>query len=188
MVDGEVMSNTLNFVAISGSLRKGSANASLLRAASAIAPPNITITLYEGVGALPQFNPDIEQDPPPVVEALRETLRTCDGIIIASPEYAHGVPGAIKNALDWVVGSTDLFGKPVALINASGRAVHAQAALTEIVTTMGWNVVEQASPVIAVAGKDYQAADIAGDPAISAPLLAAILALAQAARSAHEDT
>jgi len=169
----------LNFIAISGSLRQASANTSLLRAAVTIAPPHVTITLYEDVGDLPPFNPDIESDPPPTVMRLRRLLQGADGILIASPEYAHGVPGALKNALDWMVGSTDLAGKRVALINASDRAVHAQAALAEIITTMGWTIVEEASPVIPVAGKEYDRAAIVANPALAEPLLAAVNALAR---------
>ncbi|MDQ1812433.1 NADPH-dependent FMN reductase [Massilia sp. CCM 9210] len=165
-------------VAVSGSLRRESANTTLLRAAIALAPSDIAITLYEGVGDLPQFNPDIEHDAPPLVQAWRALLRDCDGIVVACPEYVHGVPGAFKNALDWVVGSTELAGKRVALINASGRAVHCHAALVEIITTMGWIVVDEASPVIPVAGKNYTQADMIGNPALAEPLLAALHAMA----------
>lgn len=165
-------------VAVSGSLRSASANTTLLRVAIALAPPDIVLTLYEGVGALPQFNPDIEHEAPPLVGAWRTLLRDCDGVVIACPEYVHGVPGAFKNALDWVVGSTELAGKPVALINASGRAMHCHAALVEIITTMGWNVCEEASPVIPVAGKNYTQTEMLGNPALTAPLRAALRALA----------
>lgn len=168
------------FVALSGSLRQGSANTMLLRAAVALAPPGIRIVLYEGVGQLPHFNPDLEGDPPLAVRELRALLIGCDGIIVASPEYAHGVAGAFKNALDWLVGSAELSARPVALINTSGRAVHAHAALAEIVTTMGWMVIAAASPVIAVANKGLDHAAIAGDPLFAQPLLTAIEALAQA--------
>lgn len=170
----------LKFVAISGSLRRASANTMLLRAAIAIAPPDIDITLYGGVGSLPAFNPDIEHDAPAVVTDFHKLMQDCDGVIIASPEYAHGVAGALKNALDWLVGCTDLAYKPVVLINTSGRAVHAHAALTEIITTMGWIIVADV-PVIPVAGKDYEVAGILDRPELTQPLLAAIHALAQAA-------
>ncbi|HEX8615524.1 MAG TPA: NADPH-dependent FMN reductase [Telluria sp.] len=167
-------------IALSGSLRRDSANTMLLRAALALAPVGVRIVLYEGVDQLPFFNPDIEADPPPVVRALRQLLSAADGIIVASPEYAHGVPGAFKNALDWLVGCAELGSKPVALINTSARAVHAQAALAEVVTTMGWTVIAAASPVIAVANRGFDAAHIVADPALAGPLLAAVEALAEA--------
>lgn len=169
-------------IAISGSLRRDSANTTLLRAAMALAPAGVGIVLYEGVGQLPHFNPDNEADAPPAVRALRAMLCAADGILIASPEYAHGVPGAFKNALDWLVGCAELGNKPVALINTSARAVHAHASLAEILATMGWTVIAAASPVIAVANRGCDAAQIAADPALAGPLRAAIEALLDATR------
>ncbi len=167
-----------NFVAISGSLRKLSANTALLRAAVALAPAGLVVTLFDDVGGLPHFNPDDELDPPPSVMAWRNLLIACDGIVIASPEYAHGVAGAFKNALDWVVGSAEIGNKPVALINTSARAVHAHAALAEILTTMGWTVVEGASPVIPVANKFFDPVVIAEDPVLAKELLGVLETLA----------
>lgn len=179
-------------IAFSGSLRRDSANTALLRAACALAPAGVRIVLYEGVAQLPFFNPDAEAeakakakavaDPPAAVRALRDLLATADGILVASPEYAHGVPGAFKNMLDWLVGCAALGSKPVALINTSARAQHAQAALAEIVTTMGWTVIAEASPVIAVANRGLDAARIAADPVLAGQLLAVVEALAGASR------
>jgi chromate reductase len=170
-------------IAISGSLRRESANTALLRAAIALAPAGVRVVLYQGVGELPHFNPDSEADAPPAVRALRGLLCEADGIIVASPEYAHGVPGAFKNALDWLVGCAELGSKPVALINTSARAQHAHAALSEIVSTMGWQVIAAASPRIALAGKGVDAAQIAADPALAGALRAAIDALLGATRA-----
>ncbi|NHZ83680.1 FMN reductase [Massilia sp. CCM 8695] len=167
-------------IALSGSLRRDSANTALLRAAVALAPPGARVVLYDGTHMLPFFNPDIEADPPPAVHELRALLSAADGVIVASPEYAHGVPGAFKNMLDWLVGCAELSSKPVALINTSARAVHAQASLAEILTTMGWRVIAAASPVIAVANRGFDQAHIAADPALAGALLGAIGALVQA--------
>ncbi|MDQ1835389.1 NADPH-dependent FMN reductase [Massilia scottii] len=167
-------------IALSGSLRRDSANTTLLRAAMALAPPGVRIVLYEGTDRLPYFNPDIEADAPPAARELRALLSAADGIVVASPEYAHGVPGAFKNMLDWLVGCAELSSKPVALINTSARALHAQAALAEILTTMGWRVIDAASPVIAVANRGFDQAYMVADPALAGPLLAAIEALVQA--------
>ena len=133
---------------------------------------------------MPAFNPDIESDPPAVVGEFQRVIRDCDGVIIASPEYAHGVVGALKNALDWLVGCSDAAYKHVVLINASGRAVHAHAALTEIITTMGWSIAAPDLPAIPVAGRDYALSDILERPELTQPLLAAIRALARAATPA----
>jgi chromate reductase len=94
-----------------------------LKAAQRLAPADMEAVLYDGLGRLPHFNPDLNQARPPVpVRALRHKVGRCNGLLICCPEYAHGVPGVMKNALDWLVTSVELPGKPVALINASPQA------------------------------------------------------------------
>jgi chromate reductase len=136
---------------LNGSLRAQSSNAALLRAAARVAPAGVEVVLYEGVGALPQFNPDLDaegMEPPASVRELRELLMSADAILISSPEYAHGVPGAFKNLLDWLVSTGELVEKPVALLNASpAGGAFAQAALLETLRTMNWRVVDEASLV-----------------------------------------
>jgi chromate reductase, NAD(P)H dehydrogenase (quinone) len=127
----------LHFLAISGSLRAASSNTILLRAAAALAPRRVRITLYDGLGDLPHFNPDLDTETAPsAVAELRSRLRAADAVLICSPEYAHGVPGALKNALDWIVGSGELMDKPVALLNASLVSTHAQNSLHETLSVM----------------------------------------------------
>lgn len=172
----------LKIVAVSGSLRAASANTALLRAAASLAPQGVEIVLYDEVGELPHFNPDREGAPPPVVARWQALLLGCDAVLLACPEYAHGVPGAFKNALDWVVGTAGLEGLPVALINTAPRAVHAQAALAEVVATMGWSIVEPASMRMPVARKGVLPPAIGLDPQVAAPLRAALQALAAARR------
>jgi chromate reductase, NAD(P)H dehydrogenase (quinone) len=134
----------MKILALSGSLRAASANTALLEAMKRLAPADVAIVLYRDLRHLPAFNPDIENDPPPPAAALRAAVGVSDGIFIACPEYAHGLPGAFKNALDWLVGSTEFPGKPVALINAAPRAFHAQASLREILNTMSAQLVAEA--------------------------------------------
>ncbi|MES2015759.1 MAG: NADPH-dependent FMN reductase [Pseudomonadota bacterium] len=172
---------TLKFVAISGSLRAASANTALLRAAVALAPAGTEIVVYDGVGKLPHFNPDLEAAPDAEVVRWQTLLLECDGVLIACPEYAHGVPGAFKNALDWVVGTVGLENLPVALINCAPRAVHAQAALAEIIATMGWAIVAPASVTIPVARKGVALAGTACEPQFAGPLRLALQTLADAA-------
>lgn len=167
----------LTFIAVSGSLRAASANSAVLRAAAALAPSGVRVDIFDGVGNLPHFNPDIEADPPAAVLAWRAMLSGCDAVLIASPEYAHGVAGAFKNALDWVVGSAELAGKDVVLINTSARAVHAQAALAETIVTMGWNIL--AAPVIPVANKGLDEHAIVADPVLAAQLNEVLESLVQ---------
>jgi NAD(P)H-dependent FMN reductase len=110
----------------------------------------------------------------------REQLRESDGVVIASPEYAHGVPGALKNALDWVVGSGELVYKPVSLINASPQSKFAFASLTETLTVMDARLVPGACLTVPLAGKKLDEAGIAAHPEIGPALRDALAALAQA--------
>jgi chromate reductase, NAD(P)H dehydrogenase (quinone) len=141
--------NVTKIVAINGSLRAESSNAALLRAGARVCPADVEVTLFRGMGDLPHFNPDLDeegQDVPAVVAAFRRQLMDCDAIVISTPEYAHGLPGSFKNALDWLVSVGELVGKPVALWNASpSGGTYAQSALVEILRTMNWRVVEEAS-------------------------------------------
>jgi chromate reductase, NAD(P)H dehydrogenase (quinone) len=171
---------TIRILAISGSLRRVSSNTSLLQAAMALSPENVEIKLYAGLGDLPHFNPDLEPIAPPPVKDWRQQVAWADGLLISSPEYAHGVPGVLKNALDWLVSGPEFVGKPIAFFNASPRAIHAQAALTEIVTTMAGRVVPEASIAVSLLGKNLDAAGIVADPEISWEVQAAIVALATA--------
>jgi NAD(P)H-dependent FMN reductase len=130
----------MKIIAICGSLRSHSSNLALLRAAKNSAD----VRIYEGLASLPHFNPDDDIEgatPPPAVAELRALLADADGILISSPEYAHGVPGSLKNMLDWLVSDGALVDKPVALINASpAGGEFARDSLVETLTTMNWRV------------------------------------------------
>lgn len=128
----------MKILAISGSLRAGSGNTALLRAAQECAPAEIRIDMFSRLEAIPAFNPDREADTPPQsVAVLRAALRACDAVLFSTPEYAHGVPGVLKNALDWLVGSGEFYEKPVAFLHASERGALARASLKETLVTMG---------------------------------------------------
>jgi NAD(P)H-dependent FMN reductase len=121
-----------------GSLRRVSANRAALEAAQALAPAPLRLEMYPGMGALPLFSPDAEVDPlPQAVLDLRAAIGSADALLVACPEYAHGIPGAFKNLLDWLVGALEFPGKPVLLLNTSARGSHhAQDALMEVLETM----------------------------------------------------
>jgi chromate reductase len=131
-------------LAIPGSLRATSSNAALVRAAARVAPPGLDILLYEGLGALPHFSPDLDADPLPMpVRDLRARIGAADALFISSPEYAHGMPGSLKNALDWLVSALEALDKPVLLVSASpGGAAHAHAQLIEVLRTMNLRLVD----------------------------------------------
>ena len=170
----------LRILAISGSLRRQSSNTALLQAAAQLAPEGVHIELYEGLGELPHFNPDLDPAASPAVTHLKRRIQWADGLMISSPEYAHGVPGVLKNALDWLVSGEEFVHKPVALVNASPRATHAQAALTEIVTVMSGRIVPEASITVSLTGRPLDPAALSVDPEISVALRQAVTAFARA--------
>jgi chromate reductase len=171
----------MRILTICGSLRAASSNGAVLEAAAMLAPAGTSIVPYEGLADLPHFNPDLDTDAPPAaVLALRREIGLADGLLISSPEYAHGIAGSLKNALDWLVSSFEFPGKPIALINASPRAVHADAQLREILTTMSARLVGDASIALQLLGRNLAASDIASDTELSARLRAALADLVRA--------
>jgi chromate reductase len=174
----------MRILAISGSLRKASLNTTLLRAVARIAPRGIEVVLYRGLGDLPLFNPDIEANEPAPVVTLRHLILASDALLIASPEYAHGITGAIKNALDWMVGNETFVNKPVALLNASPRATHALAALRETVSTMSARLVDEACVTVPILGSGLSEDAIVQHPDIRSAILAALASLKAAVQSA----
>ena len=168
---------TIRVLAISGSLRAASINTAVLTAAAAVAPAGIAVMPFARLGEFPLFNPDAEYPLPPPVQAFREQLNAADAVLIASPEYAHGVTGVIKNALDWVVGCEAFVYKPTAVLNASPRAVHADAALKETLSVMSADLVPEASVTLPVLGSGLDASGIARHPVLAATLRDALDAL-----------
>jgi chromate reductase, NAD(P)H dehydrogenase (quinone) len=109
-------------LAIAGSLRHGSFNRLLLRAAAEVAPQGMSIHSYDNLGAVPLFNADHEQPPPDGVQQFRAAVAAADGILIATPEYNWSIPGVLKNAIDWLsrpLPDEPLIGKPVGIIGAT---------------------------------------------------------------------
>jgi chromate reductase, NAD(P)H dehydrogenase (quinone) len=165
----------MQILAISGSLRAESSNTILLSAARVLAPVGIEIRLFVGLGDLPHFNPDLDHDQgPPEVERYRALLHKSAGVILSAPEYAHGVPGVLKNALDWVVRSGELYEKPVALFNASPRARHAQASLIATLAVMTARLITAAFLTVPLIGRNLEETDILSDPELSTAIRAAL--------------
>ena len=169
---------SIRILAISGSLRENSSNRAALEASAVLAPEYVTVDLFEGLPSLPHFNPDYDVEPAPVaVQDLRERLKACDGILISSPEYAHGVPGSLKNGLDWVVSSGETVQKPFALINLSSASIHAPAQLKEILTVMMAREVPRASVTLPMHARKLNAAEMTTDPETTMALRCAISTL-----------
>jgi chromate reductase, NAD(P)H dehydrogenase (quinone) len=143
----------MRILAVSGSLRKSSFNASLLRAALEAAPDGVELELWEGLAELPLYDEDLESNPPESVRRLREDWAAADAILFATPEYNGSVPGGLKNAIDWASRprlEAVLRNKPVAVIGAStGQfgALWAQQDLKRILGIAGARVVGTEIPV-----------------------------------------
>lgn len=159
---------TVRLLAVSGSLRAGSSNTAVGR----LAPPGVETTLYGGLAGLPAFSLDDDERAPPVLD-----LRAADGVLVSSPEYAHGVPGALRNALDWVVGSGERVDKPVALINPSPWSTYTHPQLAETLRVMPAALVPGACVTLPVARRldeDGLLADPAAVETLRAVMVAAI--------------
>jgi chromate reductase len=167
-------------LAISGSLRARSSNTELLRAVSSVADPFADVVVFQGIGDLPHFNPDLDEqgaELPDSVKKFRAAIGAADAVLISSPEYAHGIPGSLKNALDWLVSGPEMPGKSVGLLNASARSVHAHAALQETLRTMSTNLVPEAVAVVPLDGRRLDAASIAADSSLAEIIRNAVEAL-----------
>ena len=139
----------MKVLGISGSLRSGSYNRQLLRAAEELLPAEVEYVVYDGLKDVPPFDEDDDFEPAPAaVTALRRAIGEADAVLIATPEYNSSVPGVLKNALDWVsrpIATNTLRNKPVAVVGASTGAfgaVWAQAELRKVLATIGARVVE----------------------------------------------
>jgi chromate reductase, NAD(P)H dehydrogenase (quinone) len=166
-----IQSQRIRLLAICGSLRASSSNAALLDAVARLAPSGVDLVPCDELPTLPLFNPDLDVDPaPPTVSALRGQIAAADALLVSSPEYAHGVPGALKNALDWLVSGVEIYGKPVSLLNPSPRSLFAHAQLAETFRTMGATLVDAACVSLPIAGRGLDAAAIAADPDLAVSL------------------
>lgn len=127
----------MRFLAISGSLRAASTNTALLRGLAAVAVAPVQVVLFDGLAALPAFSPDREGAlTPAAVVDFAAMVAGADGLVIACPEYIHALPGAFKNALDWLVSRNELTGKPIALLHASHRGEDVLTDLRRVLATV----------------------------------------------------
>jgi NAD(P)H-dependent FMN reductase len=136
----------MNIFVIPGSLRSNSSSNLILKAVVSMAPPDVAFEIFDGVGALPHFND--EANAPDNVVSFRKKIKEADAVLICTPEYAFGVPGSLKNALDWTVGSGEFIDKPVGLITASSQGEKGHAALLLILTAISARVIPGATVLI----------------------------------------
>ncbi|HLM87321.1 MAG TPA: NADPH-dependent FMN reductase [Solirubrobacteraceae bacterium] len=143
----------MEILGLSGSLRRDSHNTRLLKATRALLPSNAQLVVFERLAEIPPYSEDVEREAPPAVAALRAAIAHADALLVSTPEYNASIPGALKNALDWVsrpLAETPLRGKPAAVIGASTGlfgAVWAQAELRKVLATIGARVVDRELPV-----------------------------------------
>ena len=172
-------------LALSGSLKQHSLNSAALRAAaSAAARDGIAVRVDDSVRRLPHFDPDLEAAPPEIVLRFRGACETAAGVLLAVPEYAFGIPGAFKNALDWMVGSGSLYRKPIAVLSVAppGRGGHVREALSAVLTALDADVTRHSVPV---ATRDVDASGEIRDPFLRDALGALVVELAHRAGQAR---
>ena len=174
----------ITLLAISGSLRAASSNRTLLEAAAALAPPGVTVRLSDHLASLPHFNPDLDgPGRPPEAEAWRAAAAEADGLLLSTPEYAHGLPGAFKNGLDWLVSDPALVHKPIAIWNVSARGEHAHASLVEVLRTMSTRIIEPAGVTLPILDPPLRVANLVETAELRDMLRHALEAFAHAIRS-----
>jgi chromate reductase len=176
--------------AFCGSLQPASAVGHLLRAAARVAPAGTEFVFYENVLGLPLFSPDLDRpgaETPRLVAELRQQLQAADAVLVATPEYAYGIPGSLKNALDWLVSAASLYGKPTGVLSASPSAQGGEKARASLLLTLealGAAVVPAASFPVPQVRARLDAAGSLLDPelALATQLRAATAALVEAVR------
>ncbi|HUH81468.1 MAG TPA: NADPH-dependent FMN reductase [Solirubrobacteraceae bacterium] len=144
----------MRILGISGSLRRGSHNTRLLRAATSALPPEVELVIYDGLRELPPYDADLDTEPAdPAVARLRQEIADADGVLIATPEFNGSIPGVLKNALDWAsrpFPASSLSGKPVAVLGASTGlfgAAWAQAEVRKVLGVIGADVIDGELPI-----------------------------------------
>ena len=178
----------IKILALSGSLRQASYNTAALKALRELASDDVDIVVYKGLGNLPLFNPDLEGQVILAFDELRSVLAKSHGLIIASPEYAHGISGVLKNTLDWLVSGEEFVYMPVALINTSPRATHAQEALREVIKTMSGSIIEKSCVSIPLLSSNLDANGIVNDQVISALLKSSLFDFCEEIRKVRLNT
>jgi len=136
-------------LAISGSLRARSTNLTIINQIARRFADRIEVSVYDGLARLPHFNPDLEAGAPIAeVEDFRRRVRAADGVLICTPEYVFSIPGALKNALEWTVGTSDFDSKPVALITASSAGEKTHESLFLVLKTIGADLTENTALLV----------------------------------------
>jgi chromate reductase len=168
-------------LAVSGSLRAKSVNTAALLALQSLAPADVVVTLFRGLGDLPHFNPDLDTSTPPAaIVGWRAAVDSSHALLICPPEYAHGVPGTLKNALDWLVSYEPFLNKPVAIINTRPGAAVALASLRETLMVMNARLLDAASVTLPLTSNTADVPTLLALPGVRAQLTASLRAFVAA--------
>lgn len=161
----------------------------MLQAVALLAPADVTVETFDALAAIPPFNPDDDRDGallPERVRSLRAAIAHSDALLISSPEYAHGVPGSLKNALDWLVSGPEMVDKPTGILTASTHSRFVHASLAETLRVMSTQITPATTRVVPLDGRKLSAESIAADPDLSAVIHEVLSALgALGARTAR---
>lgn len=170
----------MKILTLCGSLRAHSSNRAILRAFAHVAPVSMTVDHFDGLGELPHFNPDLDGDNPPAsVRQFRERVARADIVVISTPEYAHALPGAFKNALDWLVSDPMFAGKRVAILHVARGSTWALDSLREVLKTMSAVVVEAACVSLPIESNQVDEPAILARPELRSALERSVTALAR---------
>ena len=151
-------------LALNGSTRADSTNLKFIKAIKVLSAEHFSINVFEGLTLLPHFNPDLDtNNAPESVMDFRRQLKETDGILICTPEYAFGIPGTLKNAVDWTVSSGEFYDKPVALITASTSGEKAHASFSETLNAVGARITNDTRLLISNAKTKINADNIITD-------------------------
>jgi len=170
----------MRVLGISGSLRHASTNSNLLSAAVLLAPPGMRLTLTSNITSLPPFTPDLEPSRIDVVARWVDEVRDAQGIIVSTPVYAGGYPGALKNAFDWLVGTDAYVSKPFMMLSASDRSQFALDTFVKVLETMSGVHIEGASTTVPLLGSNLTAADIVADAPFAERIRSALIRFVEA--------
>jgi len=179
-----MLTDKIKILAVSGSLRANSSNAIILEIIEKMVPEDIEFFIYKGVSTLPHF--DDAAQIPITVSVWRKHLQEASAVLVCSPEYAFGVPGSLKNALDWTVGSGELVDKPLALITASTGGEKAHAALLQIFTALSARIPDGGALLIPYVRSKLNADGEISDATTRTAIQSVLDKLIQAAREKTE--
>ena len=175
----------MKILAISGSLRRDSHNAALLRAAVALLPPAVEVVTYESLAEIPAFNEDDVPRRPPAAQDLWDAVDAADGVLISTPEYNSSIPGVLKNALDWLsrpLVESPLRNKPAVVIGGSTGmfgAIWAQAETRKVLSAIGARAIDRELPVASIAEQFHESGRLS-DSELEAELVISLTALTDA--------